>query len=75
MIPKRPALGRGLTSLMSQMAPEDASQREVPVGSLVPNRHQPRLYFTQSVLHNPTSSNLSPAKAFRVLQLAEKHAA
>ena len=35
--------------------------------------HRPRLYFTQSVLHNPTSSNLSPAKAFRVLQLAEKH--
>ncbi len=25
---KRPALGRGLTSLMSQMAPEDAAQRE-----------------------------------------------
>lgn len=35
--------------------------------------HQPRLFFTQSVLHNPTGCNLSPATAFRVLQLAEKH--
>lgn len=35
--------------------------------------HVPRLYFTQSVLHNPTSANLSPAKAFRLLQLAERH--
>ncbi|MCK6374354.1 MAG: PLP-dependent aminotransferase family protein [Zoogloea sp.] len=35
--------------------------------------HQPRLFFTHSVLHNPTACNLSPAVAFRVLQLAEKH--
>ena len=30
-------------------------------------------FFTHSVLHNPTGCNLSPANAFRVLQLAEKH--
>jgi DNA-binding transcriptional MocR family regulator len=35
--------------------------------------HQPRLFFTHSVLHNPTGCNLSPANAFRILQLAEKH--
>lgn len=35
--------------------------------------HRPRLFFTQSVGHNPTGSDLSPAKAFRVLQLAQKH--
>jgi DNA-binding transcriptional MocR family regulator len=35
--------------------------------------HHPRLFFTHSVLHNPTSSNLSAATAFRVLQLAERH--
>ena len=35
--------------------------------------HRPRLFFTHSVLHNPTACNLSPATAFRVLQLAEKH--
>jgi ParB family chromosome partitioning protein len=47
---KRPALGRGLTSLMSQMAPEDASQRELPLGQLVPNRAQPRTHFDETAL-------------------------
>ncbi len=35
--------------------------------------HQPKVYFTHSVLHNPTGANLSPATAFRLLQLAGKH--
>lgn len=35
--------------------------------------HRPRLFFTQSVGHNPTGSDISAAKAFRVLQLAEKY--
>lgn len=35
--------------------------------------HRPKAFFTHSVLHNPTSGNLTPAAAFRVLQLAEKH--
>lgn len=34
---------------------------------------KPKLFFTQSVAHNPTGSDISPAKAHRVLQLAEKH--
>ncbi|MCB1906960.1 MAG: PLP-dependent aminotransferase family protein [Rhodocyclaceae bacterium] len=37
------------------------------------SREKPRIYFTQSVLHNPTSSCLSPAVAFRLLQLADRH--
>lgn len=36
-------------------------------------RERPRLFFTQSVAHNPTGSDLSAAKAFRVLQLAQKY--
>jgi len=48
--PKRPALGRGLTALMSQMAPEDATQRELPIGSLSPNRQQPRTYFDDAAI-------------------------
>ena len=35
--------------------------------------HRPRLFFTQSVGHNPTGSDTSAAKAFKVLQLAQKH--
>ena len=55
-VPKRPALGRGLTSLMSQMAPDDAAQRELPVGSLVPNRQQPRTHFDEEALEELASS-------------------
>lgn len=36
-------------------------------------RHKPKLFFIQSVGHNPTGSDLSPAKAHRLLQIAEKH--
>ncbi|CAG9179710.1 PLP-dependent aminotransferase family protein [Cupriavidus respiraculi] len=36
-------------------------------------QERPRLFFTQSVAHNPTGSDISAAKAFRVLQLAQKY--
>ena len=35
--------------------------------------HRPRLFFTQSIAHNPTGSALSAAKAFKVLQLAQRY--
>ena len=36
-------------------------------------KEKPRLFFTQSLAHNPTGSDISPAKAYKVLQLAERH--
>ncbi|MGE0240134.1 MAG: PLP-dependent aminotransferase family protein, partial [Parvibaculaceae bacterium] len=35
--------------------------------------HRPRLYITNSALHNPTGATLSPATAHRLLKLAEAH--
>jgi DNA-binding transcriptional MocR family regulator len=35
--------------------------------------HRPRLFVLNSVLHNPTSTSISAAKAFQVLRLAEQH--
>jgi DNA-binding transcriptional MocR family regulator len=35
--------------------------------------HKPKLYIINSVLHNPTSTSLSAAKAFQVLRLSEQH--
>jgi len=35
--------------------------------------HQPRLYVTVSVLHNPTGGSLAPDVAHRLLRLAEAH--
>ncbi|MBV1869024.1 MAG: PLP-dependent aminotransferase family protein [Marinosulfonomonas sp.] len=35
--------------------------------------HAPRLYITNSAVHNPTGAMLSPLAAHRVLRLAEQH--
>jgi DNA-binding transcriptional MocR family regulator len=35
--------------------------------------HRPRLFFVQSVLHNPTGWGSSPANLHRVLMLADRH--
>lgn len=40
---------------------------------LLAAEHKPKIYFTQSVLHNPTGACISPANAYRVLQCAERH--
>ena len=34
--------------------------------------HRPKLFVTVSVLHNPTSTAIAPAVAYRLLQLAER---
>ncbi|NIC06165.1 PLP-dependent aminotransferase family protein [Billgrantia bachuensis] len=36
-------------------------------------QHNPKLFFINSVFHNPTGSTLAPAIAHRILQLAEAH--
>jgi DNA-binding transcriptional MocR family regulator len=36
-------------------------------------QYRPRLFFLQSLLHNPTGTSLSAASAYRILQLAERH--
>lgn len=36
-------------------------------------RHSPKLFFCNSVFHNPTGTTLAPDVAYRVLQLAERH--
>ncbi len=35
--------------------------------------HHPKVYFTQSVMQNPTGTDMSPHVAFKVLQAAERH--
>ena len=35
--------------------------------------HRPRIYFTNTVLHNPTGVSISQSVAYRMLQLAEKY--
>jgi DNA-binding transcriptional MocR family regulator len=35
--------------------------------------HRPRMFFTQTLLHNPTGTSASPANCHAVLSLAEQH--
>src|ERR1700730_8717995 len=35
--------------------------------------HRPKVFFTQSVMQNPTGTDISPHVAFKVLQAAERH--
>ena len=35
--------------------------------------HQPKIYFTQSVMQNPTGADIPPHVAFKVLQIAERY--
>jgi DNA-binding transcriptional MocR family regulator len=35
--------------------------------------HRPKAYFTQSVMQNPTGTDMSPHVTFKVLQAAERH--
>ncbi|WP_404992408.1 PLP-dependent aminotransferase family protein [Cupriavidus pauculus] len=35
--------------------------------------HKPKLFFTNSILQNPTGSTLAPPVAFRLLELARRH--
>jgi DNA-binding transcriptional MocR family regulator len=35
--------------------------------------HRPKVFFTNTLLHNPTGASISLASAHRVLQLAERH--
>lgn len=37
------------------------------------SEHRPRLYITNSALHNPTGATLTPTNAHRLLKLAEAH--
>lgn len=40
---------------------------------MLAQKYKPTMFFTQTVLHDPTGSSTSPANAHRLLKLAEQH--
>ena len=36
-------------------------------------QYRPKLFLTQTLIHNPTGGNTSPAKGFKILSLAQKY--
>jgi DNA-binding transcriptional MocR family regulator len=53
--------------------PYTASGPDMAVFAQVLAEHRPRLYVTNSGIHNPTGATLSPVTAHKVLKLAEAH--
>lgn len=46
---------------------------DIAVMEALVKEHRPKLFFTNTILHNPTGVVIAQATAYRVLQLAEKH--
>jgi DNA-binding transcriptional MocR family regulator len=46
---------------------------DIPIMEALIKEHKPRIYFTNTVLHNPTGVSISLSVAHRMLQLAEKY--
>lgn len=46
---------------------------DIPTMEALIREHRPRIFFTNTVLHNPTGASISQSVAYRMLQLAEKY--
>jgi DNA-binding transcriptional MocR family regulator len=53
--------------------PRGAEGPDLAVLANLLTRHQPRLFFVNSVLHNPTGGSMSGSNAHRLLKLAEEY--
>jgi DNA-binding transcriptional MocR family regulator len=61
---------QGVTMLA---VPRNPDGPDVAVLEQLAATHRPKVYFTQSVMQNPTGTDISPHVAFKVLQAAEHH--
>jgi DNA-binding transcriptional MocR family regulator len=63
-----------ISGLRMQEVPRTADGPDLEaLEALLKKGEVPRLFFLQSLLHNPTGNSLSPASAHRILLLAEQH--
>ena len=53
--------------------PRDPDGPDIDVLTRIMQHDKPKLYVTNSVLHNPTSWGVSPARAYQVLRLMDEH--
>ena len=62
-----------LNGIRMLVVPRNSNGPDVDVLESLAAEHRPKLYFTQSVMQNPTGTDMSPHVTFRVLQAAERH--
>jgi len=53
--------------------PRNPNGPDIAILERLAEAHRPKVYFTQSVMQNPTGTDMSPHVAFKVLQAAERH--
>ena len=53
--------------------PRDPDGPDIEVMTRIMKHDKPKLYVTNSVLHNPTSWGVTPARAYQVLRLMDEH--
>jgi DNA-binding transcriptional MocR family regulator len=53
--------------------PRNSDGPDVAILEKLAAAHRPKVYFTQSVMQNPTGTHMIPHVAFKVLQAAERH--
>jgi DNA-binding transcriptional MocR family regulator len=53
--------------------PRDADGPDIETLARIMAHDKPKLYVTNSVLHNPTSFGITPARAYQVLRLLDEH--
>jgi len=62
-----------LNDIKMLAVPRGADGPDVDILAKLAAEHRPKIYFTQSVMQNPTGTDMSPHVVFRVLQVAERH--
>lgn len=53
--------------------PRRATGPDVDVAEALLREHHPKLFFVNTVFHNPTATNVTPQVMFRLLQLAHQY--
>src|SRR4029434_9554465 len=61
---------QGVTMLA---VPRNPDGPDIAVLEQLASAHRPKVYLTQSVMQNPTGTDISPHVAFKLLQAAERH--
>lgn len=62
-----------LSNVRMLAVPRNSDGPDVEVLERLAAEHRPKVYFTQSVMQNPTSTNMSSHVSFKVLQIAERY--
>jgi DNA-binding transcriptional MocR family regulator len=62
-----------LQGIVMLAVPRNADGPDIATLETLAAEHRPKVYFTQSVMQNPTGTDMSPHVAYKVLQAAERH--